>query len=270
MSEIQHGHVANNSVLRLRGARRLFVAAGLGAALLAHQSPSPLLAQEGARATRIVGEGISGDIDKHRRSPIVQVSPRFEGATVKLLVDAYQPNREFERYPLQFDFFINRKLFTSQVRSPELPGPIGVDIGPDIATPPFNYVIVAKVLHPNRTFTTVVQGAVFQGALELSLESCSVTEVVDGDDRLYVANSITGYQAGNDQLEIRFDAERSDGAEVLPVRLTLATNADEANGTIKLRGSQERAVSGSVTRVDNVLDALSMSSSNGAISVTCD
>jgi hypothetical protein len=63
--------------------------------------------------------------------------------------------------------FVNRKLIVTEIRSTELPGPIGIDV-PNSATPPFSYSIVATC-HPNRQYTTVLNG----GGISVDLESFS-------------------------------------------------------------------------------------------------
>ena len=71
-------------------------------------------------------EGVSGDIDKKHRGPSLSVNAYAEGSGAKILADAYVPNTEFTSYLIRFDFYINRRLFSSQIRSKELSGAIGV------------------------------------------------------------------------------------------------------------------------------------------------
>ena len=105
-------------------------------------------------------EGVSGEADKGRRSPVLSASTSVTTGNVKILVDAYVPSSQYQKFPIKFEFFVNRKLVLTQIRSSELPGPVGIDIGTKVASPPFNYSIVATLLHPNRQYTTVLNAAV--------------------------------------------------------------------------------------------------------------
>jgi hypothetical protein len=105
-------------------------------------------------------EGVSEDIDDKRRSPSVSYSTSIGDTSSTILVDAYIPNKDFEKYPIKFDFFIAGKLFESQVRSSELPRPIGIEVPFKTAGIPYNFSIVATLLHPNRQFSSVVHATV--------------------------------------------------------------------------------------------------------------
>ncbi len=129
--------------------------------LAAEESPTPTAtATPTPESLTLTTEGISGEADKGRRSPVLSASTSVGTGNVKILVDAYVPSPQYQKFPIKFEIFVNRKLIVTQIRSTELPGPIGIDVGSNIATPPFNYSIVATLLHPNRQYTTVLNAAV--------------------------------------------------------------------------------------------------------------
>jgi hypothetical protein len=106
-------------------------------------------------------QGISGTHDDKWRAPIISVQTQKTSEGVKLIIDASVSNEEFRQYPIRFDFFVNRQLRSSQIRSVELPGDVGYLVPPEVAVPPFNYSVTATLLHPNRQYTSLAQGAVF-------------------------------------------------------------------------------------------------------------
>ncbi len=122
-----------------------------------------------AQETTVMSPGLAGERDKNGRNPELFVTRVIGSDNVTLRVDAHVPNKEYQQYPIQFDFYVNRQFMTSQIRSQELPGPIGVTIGHDIATPPFNYAVVAKVLHPTRSTHSMVAGAAFNNELSSTI-----------------------------------------------------------------------------------------------------
>ena len=207
-------------------------------------APKPAHSQETA-------EGISGAIDKKRRSPVLTVETKgvtdeATGVqTQKIIVDAYVPNSEYADYPIKFDFYVNRKLFVSQTRSKELPGAIGVDIGTDIATPPFNYQIVATLLHPNRQFVTVAQGAIYASDIASTL-NCSFTEGSDATSTPFTKDGITIAQSGPESVSITFTGTNTAG-DTKEVAATATFVGGVATGNISLDAT-EIPVTGTVTK----------------------
>jgi hypothetical protein len=205
-----------------------------------------------------------------------------EPARVKLLVDAYTIDDTFSKYPLRFDFFVNRKLFSTQMRSPELPGAIGVDIGTDIAAPPFNYTVVATVLHPNRSFTTVLNGAVFSSDLVRKLD-CSVTKpaATEGAEDLFQASSVDSLQKGNDTIALKYNADSASGdkQDEVVVSLTLAeVPSTSKTGDISVSGSVSTTgdgkdvtteVEGTATFTSGALTGIEASSADDTVSLSC-
>ncbi|MCO6431696.1 MAG: hypothetical protein J5J00_12630 [Deltaproteobacteria bacterium] len=224
-------------------------------------------------AVTLTSEGISGDLDSKRRSPSLSVTPVVEGERVKLLVDAYVAHVEYQHLPIQFDFFINRHFFTSQIRSKELPGPIGIEIGPQTAALPFNYTVIAKLLHPNREFTTVINGAVFSSNLSGTLD-CTLTTGLNGDNSVeFVANSISTAQSSNNSFSISFDADSVTGGHEVVFSSTINVNGDEAQAALSIAQNGAPAAivqsEGEVEVDDGALQSISLSSTDGDVALEC-
>ena len=235
---------------------------------------SVVLADSGSPLT---SEGVAGYADKGRRNPVVSVSVERGDKRVTLLADAYVPNTEFAEYPIQFDFFVNRKLFATQIRSKALPGPIGVDIGTDVASPPFNYTVVGKVLHPNREFTTVLEGAVYATNLTAVLD-CTLTLPASGNNSeesdIFTESEISSAQTSSNQLSVALSkAERDDSAETVSASASITlTSGDAVAGTLSYTRSGETrtvATEGSVTLSDGRLSELSVHNADSSVELTC-
>jgi hypothetical protein len=207
-------------------------------------------------------EGIVGDIEKHRRAPVILSSTITGTNVVKILVDSYIPNEELRPYPIQFDFFINRQLFASQVRSIQQPGAIGVDIGSDVAVPPFDYTVIARVLHPSRTFTSVLTGTVTKSEAQ-SFASCTV----ETDSETLTASPADGTISSDSQLSLTYNG--SHGSTTREVTLTGSIVGTTFSGTLKVTGLLEAtAVSGTVVAgTRSPLDDLT--AEGGGATVSC-
>jgi len=114
-------------------------------------------------------EGIEGFVDYKNRGPVLTINTEYFGASTseakswggafsRILADAYIPNGDYQEYPIRFDFFINRELVSSQLRSPAQPGAIGLILPVKTTAPPFTYSVIATLLYPNRSFSTVING----------------------------------------------------------------------------------------------------------------
>lgn len=234
--------------------------------------PAPVSAQTKITNT---GEGVSGDIDKQRRSPTVTISTITGSGAVKILVDAYVADPEFKKYPIQFDFFINRRLFSSQIRSTELPGPIGVDVGSDVATLPFNYTVVAKVLHPNREFTSVLNGAVFASNLSRLLD-CTLTTGINGDDtEEYVENDIAAVQTGNNSFTFSFESDSVSGDHSVEFSAAVTVGSgDSASADLSIKTDKQdkknSRADGEIERNEGgEITSLTLTSNDGDTSISC-
>ncbi|MCB0354069.1 MAG: hypothetical protein KDD64_11105 [Bdellovibrionales bacterium] len=189
--------------------------------------------------------GIAGKDDSKGRTPDLFVRTIVKEGRVQILADARQRHEDLVDFPIQFDFFINRKLFTSQIRSPELPGPIGVDIGPDIAPVPFNYMIVATTLTPNgRPFTTVLPGAVFASNLARTFDCTVLVGGENGNE--YLKNDASSSQLGNDTFSLSFDAKSLTDSDTLTVTGTFTVSGGtEVSGKVTYLSSAQGSVAAS-------------------------
>ncbi len=235
-------------------------------------------------------EGISGDIDKKRRGPVLSVGVHHNqtdssGArggveSTTLLVDAFIPNKEYERYPIRFDFFVNRKLASSQLRSVELPGPIGLEVTSEMATIPFNYSVVATLLHPNREFTTILNGAVTSTgptppATAISSCNLEIVPAPGAELTVYVADTVTVTPGADGNFSLSFETSKlDDGSQSDPV----SANAEftVVNGTVSgtlvtsVKGNEETVtISGSAVVENNSLQSLEVTPETGATALSC-
>lgn len=242
-------------------------------------SSSSSAALSSAGGSILTAEGVLGDTDSKRRAPQLRVQPQVLEGRVRLLADAYIPHPDLQDHPIEFEFFINRKLFTTQIRSKSLPGAVGVDIGPDVAVPPFNYSVVAKVVHPNRTFTTVLEGAVVSATPDVSaeqFESCTITlTTVEGDEEeieLFVGNNVGVGQSTPTSAAFTFSAQKSDSTETASFEVTLTIEEGEAEGSVEVtrNGAAETySVSGTAeVNASRPVD-LSVSSDDEEVDITC-
>lgn len=220
-------------------------------------------------------EGVANDIDRKGRNPHLTVGTVVGKDKVTLLADAFHPSNDYTKYPLQFDFFVNRNFLTSQYRSPTLSGPIGVDVPSSLAKPPFNYVVVVKMLHPNSIYTTVIEGAVFSENLTGTMD-CTLTEGKDETDAtIYTANSVIVGQSGNSVFNTTFQAKSQSGDRTLTVaaEVTVAANTSDSTGTITTTedGESDAAVTGgaTATRDDSGLSAFTITSEDGNTTLSC-
>lgn len=239
----------------------------LSAFLCQFLAGGPALADDLVIST-VTSQGVSGYQDLKGRDPVLTVSAVSSGPTIKILADAYVKNGDFSQDPIEYQFFVNRRLFSTQIQAKELPGAVGVDIGADVATPPFNYSVIATLIHPNRQFKTVIHGAVY-GSNLLATMDCVLQDSTSGDAGIEVsASGVQTSQPGNDTITLSFEgnpgkvgvaaeATNSGGAlsGTISVSKSSGTNTVEASGTIKFENSQVKS--------------LEMSSSDGKVNLTC-
>lgn len=229
-------------------------------------------------------EGVSGDIDKQRRGPLLSVSTHYYPATssetahTKILADATVQHDQYKKYPIRFDFYVNRSLVTSQIRSTELPGPIGVDIDSKIATVPFNYSVIATLVHPNRQFMTLIQGAVYGTEISGSL-SCNLTitdaSTENSTAKVYVAESVQATQTGNNAFTLSFESsklESGEGADTVKLDASLSSSGNTASGSITSTLNEQatvKAVTGDIEVTDGAVKSLSVTSADGLTKLDC-
>ncbi len=221
----------------------------------------------------ITGEGIGNDMDRDRRNPTVSVNATAGETSSKILVDAYIADPEFKEYPIQFDFYINRQFFTSQLRSAELPGPVGIEVPNTLAATPFNYSVVAKTLHPNRVFTTIINGAVFSSNLNTTFD-CTLTTGVNSEDSIeYISNNTAISQSGNDAVSLSIDTDSTPSGHEVIATSTLTISGTEASGSIVIEedGGEAKTVevTGTAEKTDGKLSSISVSSADSDTSLSC-
>lgn len=221
------------------------------------------------------GEGVGNNLDKQRRSPTVSVSTVSQNGNVKILVDAYVADPDYKDHPLQFDFYINRHFLTSQVRSVDLPGPIGIDVNKEIATPPFNYTVIAKVLHPNRVFTTVINGAAFSSNLSGSYD-CTLTTNANSEENSieYISNDVTTQQTSNQAFTISFETESTPEGHSIELEGSLSSSGETLSGTLTLTEDKatpkSATLSGSLVKSeDDKVTSFELNSSDNSITLSC-
>ncbi len=228
-------------------------------------------------STPLVGEGINGYLDKGRRSPVVSISVERGDKKVTLLADAYVPNTEYSEYPILFEFFVNRKLFATQIRSKALPGPIGVDIGTDVAVPPFNYTVIGRLIHPNREFSTVIEGAVFATNLVTTLDCTLTVPATDSssqDSDIFTEGAVTSTQPSSNQLGLSLNkAQRESGSETISAGVTLNIAADSsAQGAltyVRSGSSHIVATEGTITSASGKVTEISVANSDSSVELKC-
>ncbi|MDC0357913.1 hypothetical protein OAO01_03785 [Oligoflexia bacterium] len=222
--------------------------------------------------------GISGIQDKKGRNPDLAVSKVMKNEVPTILVDAQIPEPGHRIYPIRFDFYINRRLFSSQIRSDELPGAVGVSIGPDIAAVPFTYAVVATLMSPNRFYTSMLTGAFFASNLLATFDCTLTLSSDDGEESTdYVANDVATDQSGNNSFSFSFDANSISVDSTVALSASVSTSGeDKAAGTLTVTRDSD----GSTTRVTDVsgtatfddsgnLKSLSVESDDKTTSLVC-
>lgn len=245
-----------------------------------------------ATAQQASYEGIEGFVDKKHRNPVLTINPQYfdastseakaaGGAFGRILADAYIPASEYQEYPIRFDFFINRVLVSSQLRSLAQPGAIALTIPHSMAKPPYSYTVIATLVYPNRSFSTQMYGEITGDAATPTpapegLSSCSMTlPNSEGGSTSYSASSISGGTVINEETTITFTAVSTSATGVggsVPTTLTLSIDSETAVGelTTTVNGSNTTTdVSGTVTVSNSKVNALAVTSDSGTTKVSC-
>lgn len=192
-----------------------------------------VFAQSGSKATSTVSseqtlstEGVVGDVDKGRRAPTLTFSTKVapDGSSATILADTQVINEDYKKYPISVDFYVNGRLFSKQFRSLELPAPLGVVVPKELAAIPFNYSIVATLIHPNRQYVTVAQGAVTLNDSKSALQ-CILTlpESENG-----VASSLAGTVPNSLNSDNTLNFTLTEGNSSAQISLVIAPSAASA------------------------------------------
>jgi hypothetical protein len=242
-------------------------------ALYLATSQQALAQASGVTATT---RGVAGDMDKKGRDPQMTITRIVEQDAVRLLISAATPDKELAPYPIKFDFFVNRQLVSSQMTSPELPGDIGLVVPSTMATTPFNYSVVATVLHPNRQFTTVVHGAAFSSDIVGTL-SCTAIVNANGQVSTYRNADVVVTQSANNQAGFSFVGSEQSGGESAQITASFSTDGPSTDGTegassgtmsVVVEGvGQDFNLGGTITRNGSTLEGVDLS--NELSSIIC-
>lgn len=236
-----------------------------------------------------IAEGVVGTIDKKRRSPVFSVEPKVSAEKVEIILNTTIPADEYEPYPVRFELFVNDKFVTSKYQPAELRGPLTFEITPELALAPFKYVITATLLHPNRQFVTVAQGAIYEQNFFTTL-ACTVvktTTTAEGEEKQteYSNNEVKITQPGNSKLELEFEGTYTNDAgdeKTEQVKASLdytkpVSSATEAAsdgaiiGTVTIGDLPATSVEGTAT-IDSTtkkLATISAGSPSGKVTLEC-
>ena len=238
-------------------------------------------------------QGIGGQIDNDHIGPILSVSASYANGNTKILADAVVNDDKYKSYPIQFDIYINRNLFITQIRSTELPGPIGVDIPSTTVAPPLNYAVVAKMMTPSRTYNTAIFGAVTASAEDPARASdsnsasvlenspsdpsaidCTLTSNANDDALVspYVANAVSSERVDEMTFSISFEGSSLESGSGASVVGNIAIKESTASGTISisLDGQDETVpMSGTASSSGDSLVTVDLSSVDGNFTLKC-
>ena len=130
------------------------------------------------------------------------------------------------------------------------------------------------LLHPNRTFTTVIQGAVFGTELTknydctLSLLPARATDSTD-----FTASNIAATQSGENTFELTFTGKDDSGEEEVRAKATINVSGDTATATVvsidEDDNTTQLAMSGSVEKSGNSIETFDLTTTDEAQSLNC-
>lgn len=233
-----------------------------------------LFSMTGLAQVTQTARGINGNMDANARSPQLSVTRVVTDAGVSLLADAFVPNKDYQIYPFRFDFYVNRKLYATQYRSTDLPGPVGVDIGPDVATIPFNYTVMATLIHPNKVFTTIISGAAYSNDFVATLDCDLTLNATTSDSTVFSASGIETSQSGDSDFVLSYSATDISTGDTVAVTGVINTNSSAGTASSSLSVTRDgnatvNGVSGTFTVADSKIASLELTSSDGNIILSC-
>lgn len=229
-------------------------------------TPTPTPTVTPVLLTPLTTAGVANYADKKGRNPTLTVQQSHRPGVVSLLVNAAATG-DFEKFPIQVDIFVNGTLFTSQIVSPTLPIPLGVDVPEARAALPFNFTVVAKIIHPNSVYTSALEGAAFPQnfADEQQNLACNV---VAGETELS-ANAVTIERVGGTNYQFAVP-ELPEGGDQARVAYTLSANGGSvASGTVTLNDNEPTTVTGTVTSEGQSVTAIALANTDDSVSVSC-
>ena len=264
-------------ILHMRNFRTLHVAVAVGLASLLLLSPKigDYFAAFADTNGVINSEGVAGYVDKKHRNPSLSVGVVNHETVAQILVDAYVPDKQYEKFPIRFDFFVNRSYVTSQIRSTTLTGPIGIEVGDSMATRPFTYSVIATLLHPNRQFVTEIDGTVEKFTAPTPSTTLVCTLSIEDADANTVEYKATGVAptGSNGTFSVSFSGAQNDSKDLeasLSTSVTVTETA--ASASLKITTSDGESIvasTGTATASDTELTALSLTSSDEKTTLDC-
>lgn len=236
-----------------------------------------------------IAEGVVGTIDKKRRSPVFSVEPKVSPEKVEIILNTTIPADEYEPYPVRFELFVNDKFATSKYQPAELRGPLTFEITPELAVAPFKYVITATLLHPNRQFVTVAQGAIYEQnfftTLACTVVKTTITAAGEEQQTEYSNSEVKITQPGNSKLELEFAGTYTNEAGdekteqvkaslnyTKPVSSTTEAASDgSVTGTVTIGELPATSLEGtaSVDSTTKKLSTITAASSSGKVTLEC-
>lgn len=248
-----------------------------------------------AEPVRSSVEGVQGYLDKDRRSPVLTVSHEVFEDNTEILADAHMLNGSLSEFPIQFDFYVDRKLFDSQYRSVGQTGPVGIRVPSSVTPAPFTYTVVATLLHTNRQYKTVYEATASEAAQSSSSSSassengsldnvipttidCSLDITTDGTVTTFNADSIATSSVNEEAITFTFTAQEEEGTGTRSVSVSLTQNAETetAQGTVSITNSSSDAsvpvshtVTGSFEVSDGTVSLVEVSTEDDSVDLSC-
>lgn len=213
-------------------------------------------------------EGVNGFIDARHRSPVVSVRTTSDLRGTTILADAYVPNDELKDYPIEFKFFVNRSLFATQIRSKELPGPIGVLVPSETIPTPFNFAVLATVLYPNRAFSTFLASSSNESIDNTSSPVECITEM-KAEAKTFSATNLAINKKTDGNINFSYPSSSENPGTV---EVTLSSTNESTTGTVYITqdgAKVEYDVTGYSEFKGSSLVALNLSSMDNNITVVC-
>lgn len=227
-------------------------------------------------APSLTHQGFSTQKDKKNRSPVLTVSVERDSETsIRILADAQIPREDAKDHPLRFDFYVNRQLVASQIRSIELPGPVGINVNPDQTPVPFNYAVMVTHIYPNgHSYSSMIAGAVFDNDLTGEMD-CEIS--ISGSKNVQASAEKVGIAQVNESgFQYSFTAESEDESDSVEVSGSVSFTSEEASGllTYSINGdsgsTKTVSLSGDVDKADEGgLSGFSLASETGDVQIDC-
>jgi hypothetical protein len=200
------------------------------------------------------------------RPPLLTVGFETFLDSTKVTASSELKNKDYADHAVEYRFFVNGELYKTliELRDPTIVTPIAVSIPFTVAPPPYPVTVVATLLYPKRTFTTVGTAVVMDTATVRTLD-CTVTDETDTDAKAYVANSVTTRPTA-DGFGLDFTAKSTSGDDDVHFVGTFTLANGSASGTIKL---DQRTFVVTGDNINKNFEELDLSTADGSVSLAC-